>query len=111
MWGAIAALVASAALQQINSSMAVSRQNQATRDALKRQRDYQMRAEKIVMDNADDYRQDTREQNQNKIAEEMTGNYYRPVETAQTAHAEAATTQGNVSSDYRQAKRSPMRTS
>lgn len=104
MWGAIAALVASAALQQINSSMAVSRQNQATRDALKRQRDYQMRAEKIVMDNADDYRQDTREQNQNKIAEEMTGNYYRPVETAQTAHAEAATTQGNVSSDYRQAK-------
>lgn len=33
--------------------MAVSRQNQATRDALKRQRDYQMRAEKIVMDNAD----------------------------------------------------------
>ena len=55
MWGAIAALVASAALQQINTSVAASRQQQATREAMKRQRDYQMRAEKIAMDNAQEY--------------------------------------------------------
>ena len=52
MWGAIAALVASAALQQINTNMAASRQQKVTREAMKRQRDYQMRAEKIAMDNA-----------------------------------------------------------
>ncbi len=104
MWGAIAALVASAALQQVNSSMAASRQSRVTQEAMKRQRDYQRQAEKIAMDNANDYQQDTRAGNQEKIADELTENYYKPVETAQTANALNATTQGNVSQDYQQAK-------
>lgn len=104
MWEAIAALVASAALQQVNSSMAASRQSRVTREAMKRQRDYQRQAEKIAMDNANDYQQDTRAGNQEKIADELTENYYKPVEAAQTANALNATTQGNVSQDYQQAK-------
>lgn len=106
MWAAIAALVASAALQQINSSMSASRQNKAAQEAMKRQRDYQMQAEKIAMDNVNDYQQDTRTENQEKIADELTENYYKPVEAAQTANALNATTQGNVSQDYQQAKSS-----
>ena len=74
MWGAIAALVASAALQQVNSSMAASRQSRVTQEAMKRQRDYQRQAEKIAMDNANDYQQDTRAGNQEKIADELTEN-------------------------------------
>lgn len=104
MWGAIAALVASAALQQINTNMAASRQQKATREAMKRQRDYQMRAEKIAMDNAQEYRTDTREKKQDEIADELTQTYFRPVEATQTAHAAAARTQGDVSQDYLDAK-------
>ena len=104
MWGAIAALVASAALQQINTSMAASRQQKATREAMKRQRDYQMRAEKIAMDNAQEYRTDTREKKQDEIADELTQTYFRPVEAAQTEHAAASRTQGDVSQDYLNAK-------
>lgn len=104
MWGAIAALVASAALQQINTSVAASRQQQATREAMKRQRDYQMRAEKIAMDNAQEYRTENREKKQDEIADELTQTYFRPVEAAQTEHAAAARTQGDVSQDYLDAK-------
>ena len=104
MWGAIAALVASAALQQINTSMAASRQQKVAREAMKRQRDYQMRAEKIAMDNAQEYRTDTREKKQDEIADELTQTYFRPVEATQTAHAAAARTQGDVSQDYLDAK-------
>ena len=104
MWGAIAALVASAALQQINTNIAASRQQKATREAMKRQRDYQMRAEKIAMDSAQEYNMDTREKKQDEIAEELTQTYFRPVEAAQTEHAAAARTQGDVSQDYLNAK-------
>lgn len=104
MWGAIAALVASAALQQINTSVAASRQQRATREAMKRQRDYQMRAEKIAMDNAQEYRTENREKKQDEIADELTQTYFRPVEAAQTEHAAASRTQGDVSQDYLDAK-------
>ena len=104
MWGAIAALVASAALQQINTNIAASRQQQAAREAMKRQRDYQMRAEKIAMDSAQEYNMDTREKKQDEIAEELTQTYFRPVEAAQTEHAAAARTQSDVSQDYLHAK-------
>lgn len=104
MWEAIAALVASAALQQINSSVTASRQSRIAQEAMKRQRDYQRQAEKIALDNANDYQQDTRADNQEKIADELTENYYKPVEAAQTVNALNATTQGNVSQDYQQAK-------
>lgn len=104
MWPAVIALVASAALQQINSSMAASRQNRAAQEAMRRQREYQERAEKIALQNANEYQHDKREQKQEDIAEEMTQNYYQPVESAQIAHAENAGVQGNVSSDYQQAK-------
>ncbi|EEO27783.1 hypothetical protein [Oxalobacter paraformigenes] len=104
MWEAIAAMVASAALQQINNSVTSSRQNRIAQEAMKRQRDYQRQAEKIALDNANDYQQDTRADNQEKIADELTENYYKPVEAAQTVNALNATTQGNVSQDYQQAK-------
>lgn len=104
MWGAILALVASAALEQINSNVAANRQKREVQNALRRQRQYQDRAEKIAMDNAGDFQQDTRYDRQQEIRQQLTDRYYRPVEAAQTANAGKATVQGNVSSDYRQAK-------
>lgn len=104
MWQAILALVASAALEQINSSVTTHRQNREVENALRRQREYQRQAEKIAMDNADDFQQDTRAERQNGIREQLTEQYYRPVEAAQTTNAQNAQVQGNVSSDYQQAK-------
>ena len=104
MWGAIVALVASAALQQINSNLAASRQNRATQAALKRQRDYQRQTEKTVMETAQEYEQQNRADRQENIARELTQRYYEPVEAAQTAHAAETRVQGDVSQDYQQAK-------
>ncbi len=104
MWQAILALVASAALEQINSSVTAHRQNREVENALRRQREYQRQAEKIAMDNADDFQQDTRAERQNGIREQLTEQYYKPVEATQTANAQNAQVQGNVSSDYQQAK-------
>ncbi len=104
MWGAIIALVASAALQQINSNVVQNRQSREVEGAMRRQREYQRQAEKIAMDNVDDFQQDTRADRQNEIRQQLTEQYYRPVEAAQTANAGKAAVQGNVSSDYQQAK-------
>lgn len=104
MWGAILALVASAALEQINSNVASNRQSREVENAMRRQREYQRQAEKIAMDNADDFQQDKRENRQNELKEQLTEQYYKPVEATQTANASNATVQGNVSSDYQQAK-------
>lgn len=41
---------------------------------------------------------------QNEIKQQLTEQYYKPVEATQTANASNATVQGNVSSDYQQAK-------
>ncbi|ARQ78423.1 hypothetical protein BRW84_07225 [Oxalobacter formigenes OXCC13] len=104
MWGAIIALVASAALEQINSNVVQNRQSREVGNAMRRQREYQRQAEKIAMDNADDFQQDTRADRQNEIKQQLTEQYYKPVEATQTANASNATVQGNVSSDYQQAK-------
>lgn len=104
MWGAIIALVASAALEQINSNVVQNRQSREVENAMRRQREYQQKAEKIAMDNANDFQQDTRADKQNEIRQQLTEQYYKPVEATQTANASNATVQGNVSSDYQQAK-------
>lgn len=104
MWGAIIALVASAALEQINSNVAQNRQSREVENAMRRQREYQRQSEKIAMDNANDFQQDTRADKQNEIKQQLTEQYYKPVEATQTVNADNATVQGNVSSDYQQAK-------
>lgn len=104
MWGAILALVASAALEQINSNVTANKQGREVQNAMRRQREYQQQAEKIAMDNVNDFQQDTRADRQNQLKEQLTQQYYKPVEATQTANAGNATVQGNVSSDYQQAK-------
>lgn len=104
MWDAILALVASAALQQINSSVTAHKQSREVQNALRRQREYQRQSEKIAMDNVQDFQQDARADRQNAIKEQLTEQYYKPVEATQTANAQNAQVQGNVSSDYQQAK-------
>lgn len=104
MWQAILALVASAALEQINSNVSSNRQNREIQNAMRRQREYQQQAEKVAMDNANDFQQDTRADKQNEIKQQLTEQYYKPVEATQTTNASNATVQGNVSSDYQQAK-------
>lgn len=104
MWDAIIALVASAALGQINSNVVQNRQSREVENAMRRQREYQRQAEKIAMDNANDFQQDSRADRQNEIKQQLTEQYYKPVEATQTANASNAAVQGNVSSDYQQAK-------
>ena len=104
MWEAILALVASAALEQINSNVSSNRQNREVQNAMRRQREYQQQAEKIAKESADDFQQDTRYERQHEIKQQLTDQYYKPVEATQTANANNATVQGNVSSDYQQAK-------
>ena len=104
MWEAVAALVASAALQQVNNSITASRQNRVVQEAMKRQRDYQMQAEKVAKDNANEYQQDVRADKQEDIRNDLTEKYYQPVESAQVVNSLNATTQGDVSSDYQRAK-------
>lgn len=104
MWEAILALVASAALEQINSNISANRSGREVENAMRRQRDYQQQAEKIARDNANDFQQDTRYDRQQEMKQELTDRYYKPVEATQTVNASNATVQGNVSSDYQQAK-------
>lgn len=78
MWDAIIALVASAALGQINSNVVQNRQSREVENAMRRQREYQRQAEKIAMDNANDFQQDSRADRQNEIKQQLTEQYYKP---------------------------------
>lgn len=104
---AIAALIASIASAAINynsQQQAAKRANRASLDAIRRQQEYQRQATQAAMDRAKDYRMENRQQEQEAIRQALEEDYSAPALAAQEINAKAATTQGDVSEDYRQAK-------
>jgi len=101
---AIVAALAGAAMQYKASSDASSRQQQATQEALARQRDLQMQAEKTAMDTAKQFAPEDRQQQQDQIAQQVTTEMMAPVQNAQQINTAQNTSQGNVSNDYLAAK-------
>lgn len=101
---ALVAMLAGTAMQHKASTDAAQRQEQATREALARQDEFQRMAEKKALDTADDFSADKRQADQAQIESELTQQFTKPVESAQQINAAQATTQGNVSKDYTAAK-------
>lgn len=100
----IAAMIANAAMQYKASTDAAKRATKQTQLALARQDEYQRKAENVAKDAALKFDAGDRKEKQAVIEEELTQQYTKPMEAAQTINQEAATTQGNVSKDYLAAK-------
>ena len=104
---AIAGLIASlagTAISYNSQQQAAKRANQASLDAMRRQQQYQRQAEQTALERAQDYRTENRQDEQEAIRQELEQDYSRPALAAQEINANAATTQGDVSGDYRAAK-------
>lgn len=104
---AIAGLIASlagAAISYNSQQQAAKRANQASLDAMRRQQEYQRQAEQTALERANDYKTENRLEKQQEIADELEQDYVKPALSAQAINAAAATTQGDVSGDYKAAK-------
>lgn len=104
---AIAGLIASLASTAISynsQQQAAKRANQASLDATRKQQEYQRQAEQTALERANDYKTENRLEKQQEIADELEQDYVKPALSAQAINADTATTQGDVSGDYRAAK-------
>lgn len=104
---AIAGLIASlagTAISYNSQQQAAKRANQASLDAMRRQQEYQRQAEQTALERANDYKTENRQEKQEAIRQELEQEYSAPALAAQEINANAATTQGDVSGDYRAAK-------
>lgn len=104
---AIAGLIASlagTAISYNSQQQAAKRASQASLDAMRRQQQYQRQAEQTALERAQDYRTENRQDEQEAIRQELEQDYSRPALAAQEINANAATTQGDVSADYKAAK-------
>lgn len=104
---AIAGLIASlagTAISYNSQQQAAKRAQSESLAAMRRQQQYQRQAEQTALDRAQDYKTDDRLEEQHAIANEMEQEYLAPTLSAQSINANTATTQGDVSGDYRAAK-------
>ncbi|MCZ4065459.1 hypothetical protein NB636_02030 [Oxalobacter aliiformigenes] len=101
---AIAGLIASlagTAISYNSQQQAAKRANQASLDAMRRQQQYQQQAEQTALERANDYKTENRQEKQEAIRQELEQEYSAPALAAQEINANAATTQGDVSNDYK----------
>lgn len=101
---ALVAMVAGAGMQYKASNDAAKRQAAETRAALARQAELQKQAEAKAMGQAKEFNTNDRAAAQDQIAQELTQEFIKPVESAQQINAAQSTTQGAVSNDYTTAK-------
>lgn len=101
---ALAAMVASAAIQYQASQEAQANQKQAITNSLNAQEELQKKAEAKVMDTAKRFDPNERIKNQNQLEADITAGLISPVSESQQIRSENAGVQGNVSSDYSTAK-------
>ncbi len=101
---ALAAMIAGAGVQYKASSDAQRRQREEIARSLASQRELQMQAEKKALDTAQTYDPGLRTAEQEQIATDIEQSLITPVSESQTIRAQQATTQGDVSDDYTQAK-------
>lgn len=97
---ALVAMAASAAMTYKNNVDAAKRATEQTQRALERQTELQRQAEGKAMDQAKEFNTDDRASDQQAIEAQLTEEFAKPAEAAQTINAKGATTQGDVSSDY-----------
>lgn len=102
--GALVAMVAGAGMQYKASNDAAKRQAAETRAALARQAELQKQAEAKALGQAKEFNTNDRAAAQDQIAQELTQEFIKPVESAQQINAAQSTTQGAVSNDYTTAK-------
>jgi membrane protein involved in colicin uptake len=98
------ASLASAAMQYQSSVSASRRAAEETRRSLENQRRFQMEAEKTALDNAEQFRDESRVEKQGEIQQKLEEEFAAPAVAAQQINQNAATTQGSVSGDYLAAK-------
>ena len=98
------AMIAGSAMQYSSAQQASRRAQSENLAAMRRQQEYQKQAEKTALDRAQDYKTDDRLEEQHAIQNGMEQEYLEPTLSAQSINANAATTQGDVSGDYRAAK-------
>lgn len=103
-WIPIVMMIAGAAMQQKASRDAAKRAEAETKRALARQAEMQKQAEEKAMGQVEEYRTEKRADKQKEVETQLTEEFARPAEAAQTINQNAATTQGEVSKDYLTAK-------
>jgi hypothetical protein len=101
---ALIAAVVGAGVQYKASSDSQQRQREAIAAGLEKQRQSQTEAEKMAMDQAQDFAPEKRKENQAAIAAEIEQNLIAPVSEANVIRNQQTTTQGDVSGDYSTAK-------
>lgn len=101
---ALAAMVASAAIQYKASQDAQDRQQEAIRNSLNAQDELQKRAEKVALDATKPFDPNERIKNQAQLSDEISAGLISPVSESQKIRSENAGVKGNVSSDYNTAK-------
>ncbi len=101
---ALAAMVASAAIQYQATQEAQANQKQAITNSLNSQEELQKTAEAKVMDTAKRFDPNERLKNQAQLSEDITAGLIAPVSESQKIRSENAGVQGNVSNDYNSAK-------
>jgi len=101
---ALAALVAGSYTQYQASTEAAQRQDAAIRQSLERQAELQKQAEKKAIDTAGKFAPGDRMKEQAVIEDQIATELMAPVSESQQIRAQQTTTQGDVSSDYSDAK-------
>lgn len=103
-YAALAAMVASAAIQYQSQTEAQDRQQQQIQRSLAAQEELQLRAESKAMQTAEKFAPKDRLAEQSAISDKIASELIAPVSDSQAIRAEQQTTQGNVSGDYTAAK-------
>jgi len=96
--------IVGAAAQQQAARDAARRQRQQIQAELQRQQQFQRQAEKATLDRVQDFESDSRQARQQQIEEQVTDDLLQPVQQAQPAMQAQSAVQGNVSQDYTAAR-------
>lgn len=98
------ATLAGTAIQYNSSRQAARRAQEASMAAMQRQNEYQRQAAEAAAKRAQEYKAEDRGKEQEEIVSDLEQTYLKPTLSAQEINADAATTQGDVSDDYKAAK-------
>lgn len=103
-WLSLAAMLGGTALQYKSSEDASKRAQAETLRSLANQDQFNRKAEKKALDQAQEFNIDDRKGAQQQIEQQLAQEFMAPVDSAQEINSQTATTQGDVSSDYNSAK-------
>ncbi|CAL62402.1 Hypothetical protein HEAR2269 [Herminiimonas arsenicoxydans] len=102
--GALIAMLAGTAIQYKSNTDAAKRAQEQTLRSLANQDGLNRKAEKKALDQAQEFNIDDRKNEQQQIEQQLAQEFIAPVDSAQAINSQVATTQGDVSNDYTNAK-------